>query len=417
MSDVLDLAEKLWRGEATVDTHHPLGTGRGDLVGVRDDVAFWHGFSNSTVVDFGDQLLIVDSGDPIFGPMLRERVRDWRDAVPLSTVVYSHGHIDHVFGVGPFDTEADDHGWARPTVIATSALPKRFDRYKLTAGYNGTINRRQFGIDDLQWPTEYRYPDATYDGVRILEFGAERVELHAARGETDDHTWTWLPDRKVLCCGDLFIWASPNAGNPQKVQRYAAEWAAALREMSALDAEFLLPGHGVPVVGADRVKQALTDTATYLQSLHDQTIEMMNAGARLDEILHTVKPPAELADRPFLHPVYDEPEFVVRNVWRLYGGWWDGNPATLKPAPDDAVAREVIGLAGADAVAKRAEALLAVGDEESLRLAGHLAEWLVQADPSERSRTVKHAVFTARVAFERSTMSKGVFGWAARDSV
>ena len=417
MSDVLDLAEKLWNGEATVDSHHPLGTGRGDLVGVRDGVAFWHGFSNSTVVDFGDELFIVDSGDPIFGPMLRERVRDWRPDVPLLTAVYSHGHIDHVFGVGPFDTEADERGWPRPTVIATTALPKRFDRYKLTAGYNGTINRRQFGIDDLQWPTDYRYPDAVYDGVRVLELGSERVELHAARGETDDHTWTWLPDRKVLCCGDLFIWASPNAGNPQKVQRYAAEWAAALREMSALGAELLLPGHGVPVIGADRVKQALSDTATYLQSLHDQTIEMMNAGARLDEILHTVKPPADLADRPFLQPVYDEPEFVVRNVWRLFGGWWDGNPATLKPAPDAAVAAEVVALAGADAIVKRTEELLAIGDEQSLRVAGHLAEWLVQADPSERSTALKHAVFTTRVAAERSTMSKGVFGWAARDSV
>jgi hypothetical protein len=34
---------------------------------------------------------------------------------------------------------------------------------------------------------------------------------------------------------------------------------------------------------------------------------------------------------------YDEPEFIVRNVWRLHGGWWDGNPATVKPAPERAL--------------------------------------------------------------------------------
>src|SRR2546430_11540937 len=39
-------------------------------------------------------------------------------------------------------------------------------------------------------------------------------------------------------------------------------------------------------------------------------------------------------------------EFVVRNVWRLYGGWHDGNPAHLKPAPDAALAAEVAVLAG-----------------------------------------------------------------------
>lgn len=43
---------------------------------------------------------------------------------------------------------------------------------------------------------------------------------------------------------------------------------------------------------------------------------MMKEGATLDEILHTVRPPQALEDRPHLQPVYDEPELVVRNVWR-----------------------------------------------------------------------------------------------------
>ena len=134
---------------------------------------------------------------------------------------------------------------------------------------------------------------------------------------------TWQPEPRVLCCGDLFIWASPNAGNPQKVQRYPREWAAALRQMLALEAEFLLPGHGFPVMGADRVRQALTDTADLLDSLVDQTLAVMNAGGRLDDAIHAVVPPAELEARPYLRPVYDEPEFIVAHglapVRRLVG--------------------------------------------------------------------------------------------------
>ena len=41
----------------------------------------------------------------------------------------------------------------------------------------------------------------------------------------------------MLHPGDLFIWAVPNAGNPQKVQRFASDWAAALREMAGCGAE------------------------------------------------------------------------------------------------------------------------------------------------------------------------------------
>src|SRR6202022_3886536 len=129
---------------------------------------------------------------------------------------------------------------------------------------------------------------------------------HHARGETDDHTWVWIPSRRVLCTGDLFIWASPNCGNPQKVQRYPKDWAVALRTMAELDAVTLLPGHGLPILGADRVRQALLEAAALLEHLHDSTVAMMNAGATLDEIVHTVHAPPELLERPYLRPVYDE---------------------------------------------------------------------------------------------------------------
>ena len=89
-----------------------------------------------------------------------------------------------------------------------------------------------------------------------LEVGGVELELTHARGETDDATWIWWPARRILFSGDLFFWVAPNAGNPQKVQRYAAEWATALRAMAARGAEILVPGHGAPIFGADRVRDA-----------------------------------------------------------------------------------------------------------------------------------------------------------------
>ena len=172
-----------------------------------------------------------------------------------------------------WEEESPTRGWAAPVVVAHEAVPARFDRYIVTAGYNEVINQRQFGFPGLRWPTEYRYPDRTY--ARHLELDVGGVDLRAATTPGARPTTTpgpgW-PDQKVLCSGDLFIWASPNAGNPQKVQRYPREWAVALREMVALEPEVLLPGHGFPVVGAGRVRQALTDTADLLDSLVDQTL-------------------------------------------------------------------------------------------------------------------------------------------------
>ena len=137
---------------------------------------------------------------------------------------------------------------------------------------------------------------------------------------------------------------------------------------------------------------------------------MMNAGARLDDIVHSVRAPAHLLARPYLQPVYDEPEFVVRNVWRLYGGWDDGNPAHLKPAPEAALAAELARLAGgAGRLADRAAALAAEGE---LALACQLAELAAEAAPAA-IRAVRSAVYTERADRERSTMAKGIYRWAA----
>ncbi|HEV2426887.1 MAG TPA: alkyl sulfatase dimerization domain-containing protein, partial [Acidimicrobiales bacterium] len=338
------MADRLWRGEASTRSHHPV-VSTGDLCEVADSVAFVPTFANCTAVDTGDGLLLVDTASSFTADRLFEQVRGWRRG-RLDTAVFSHGHIDHVFGVGPFEAEAAQAGWPAPRVVAHERVAHRFDRYRLTAGYNEVVNRRQFGIDSIVWPTQYRYPDEEYSETLSLRVGGIDVELRHEMGETDDATVTWLPGLKVLCPGDLFVWSSPNAGNPQKVQRYPREWATALRRMASLGATLLLPGHGLPIAGADRISQALTETAEYLESLVDQVLELMNAGARLAEVIETVTPPAHLVDRPFLQPVYDEPEFIVRNVWRLYGGWWDGNPAHLHPPGARTLAGELSDLVG-----------------------------------------------------------------------
>ncbi|HZJ27493.1 MAG TPA: alkyl sulfatase dimerization domain-containing protein [Acidimicrobiia bacterium] len=411
--ELLSIADDLWTGAIPLEEHHPFNQ-FGELATFDDDVAFVASFANVAAIGTDDGLVLIDTGSPFLAPTAHEALRRWTDR-QLHTAVFTHGHIDHCFGVELYEADAAAAGATAPRVIAHEAIGARFDRYRATAGYNEIINQRQFQSPDLRWPVDYRYPDETFSDKLHLDVGGTRIELHHARGETDDHVWAWVSDRKVLCAGDLFIWASPNCGNPQKVQRYPLEWAVAAREMAGLGAEILLPGHGLPIVGVERVRTALSDVAAFLETLHDQTVAMMNAGARLDEIVNSVEYPEELLAKPYLQAVYDEPEFVVRNIWRLYGGWYDGNPARLKPPADASLAAEVAALAGGpERLAERAATLAAEGD---LRLAGQLAEWATQAEPElPAAHEVRVSVNRARKLAEASTMSKGVFGWAASES-
>jgi len=423
VADLLDLSARMIDGAAPLEELGPVNRITLELSEVADGVALVEAFSHVVAFDSGDGLVLFDASlADLARPVLRA-LRGW-SGERVDTLVYTHGHVDHVGGAAAILAEADEAGWVRPAVVGHEALPARFDRYDLTHGYNEVINARQFGGSGLVratdrqgdvFPHEWVRPNVVYRDRMQLRVGDLEIDLRHARGETDDHTWAWLPDQRVVCTGDFIIWAFPNAGNPQKVQRYPLEWARALRDIAAVEPELLLPAHGLPIAGRERIARVLDEIATALEIIVHDTLALMNEGATLDTIVHTVRVPDDLLERPYLQPVYDEPEFVVRNVWRRYGGWYDGNPSRLKPASDRALADEVAALAGgATALAARA---LELADGDELRLAGHLVDLAALAAPDDREvHAARAEVYTRRRRAETSLMAKAIFGAAASDS-
>jgi alkyl sulfatase BDS1-like metallo-beta-lactamase superfamily hydrolase len=407
------------------DAPGPTNRVTNELSVVADGVSVVESFSHAVSFDTDDGLVVFDTSGDRTGPAVVQAIRGW-SGKRFNTLVYTHGHIDHVGGCGAFCSDASHHGHPVPRIVGHENVPKRFDRYNLTNGYNNLINARQFrgfqrrgygiGSADRFLPVDSLRPDTTYRDAMSLSVGGVEFDLHHAKGETDDHTWAWVPKYKAICAGDFFIWNFPNAGNPQKVQRFPVEWAKAMRDMAGMGAELFLPAHGLPIAGAARIRRVLTEVAEVLEQLVSETLAMMNAGAKLNDVIHTVKvEPARLA-RPYLRPLYDEPEFVVRNIWRLYGGWYDGNPANLKPARESALALELAQLAGGTGMlVKRALELSASGDH---RLACHLVEFAVLAAPDDRAAHAARAqVYQARRDTETSLMAKGIFGYTAGESL
>lgn len=393
----------------------------GELSEVADGIAVVEAFSHVIALRTGDGLVLADTSLGAFGPVVRDALRGWADE-RVNTIVYTHGHVDHVGGARAFVDEAASRGEPAPHVVGHENVPARFDRYDLTNGYNGVVNQRQFGRRGRlgmggatpSWPRDWVQPDTVFREQLQLEVGGTTIQLHHAKGETDDHAWGWLPSPRAILSGDFLTWVFPNAGNPQKVQRYPREWAVALRTMASFEPELLLPAHGLPIAGRERIAGVLDDVASALESLLDQTLELMNRGARLDEIVHTVRVPDDLLAKPYLRPTYDEPEFVVRNIWRMYGGWYDGNPSHLKPPPERELATEIASMAGGPhALADRADALA----ETNPHLAAQLVELAVQAAPDDpRVHSTRALVYGTLRERELSLMSKGIYRAAEDES-
>ena len=267
--DLLDLADKLFTGELPIEAHHPFASS-GKLAEVQPGVAFVDAFANSA------------------GGRHRRRPRRGRHQrrVPrqavhetirtvvgprLDTAIFTHGHIDHVFGVDLYEEEARTNGWAPPPRDrargdrrAVRALPddRRLQRRDQPAAVQGA----RPALAD-------RVPHARRDVPRHDDDHRRRrdFELFHDRGETDDATWVWTPTRKALFAGDMFIWASPNCGNPQKVQRYAR-----LGGRVPQDGRARARGPAARARPADRRRrpraQALTEGAELFETLVEQTL-------------------------------------------------------------------------------------------------------------------------------------------------
>ena len=431
MADLIALSTKV------VDSgraDEPVNRTTGELSEIADGLAMVESFSHVVTWNSGDGIVCFDTSHVNTGQQVVDSIRKWSND-PFNALVYTHGHADHVGGSVAFGANAAALGHKAPRVIGHKNVQRRFDRYRYTNDWNVAINARQFGgirgdlnsvMNDLRpasgGPRLSNFiPEDTLDTTDVVDkfasmkFGDTTVEFHHGKGETDDHLWSWFPQQKWVATGDFVIWNFPNAGNPQKVQRFPIEWAEALRAIIAKEPELLLPAHGLPIAGKERIARVLDEIASALEYLVKSTVEMMNAGETLNTIIHSVKVPEATLGKPYLRPLYDEPEFVVRGIWRQFGGWWDGAPSRLKPATDESLGLELATLAGgAEVLMARAKDLAASGD---LRLACHLADFAGWAAPDEPNIHRDRAeIYETRRKSESSLMAKGIFKGASRES-
>src|SRR5262245_30322497 len=115
MGAVLELAERAWRGELTGTQGQP-----GAAVGFEElapGLAFLAAFSNVALQATDDGVVPIATSSRFHAARLFEETRRWSGA-RVHTAVYSHGHVDHVFGLEAFERDAPERGWPPVHVIA-----------------------------------------------------------------------------------------------------------------------------------------------------------------------------------------------------------------------------------------------------------------------------------------------------------
>lgn len=371
----------------------------------------WLGIGSSSVVITEEGVVFVDV--PLgnrAGQRVVEAIRK-RTQVPIHTIIYTHGHLDHTWGVAPLLSDAQERGHPKPIIIAQELVPKRFDRYQRLRGQHVHINRIQFAIPEGEkvLPPQFFYPDITYSDAMQFKLGGLTFELYHYMGETDDGTWVWVPERKTALIGDLLIGGCPNVGNPFKVQRYTLEWAEALERVAGKNPDFVIPAHG-PVRRGEEARQICLDTAKYLRYIEDEVVRLLNEGCWIEEILERVKIPEDLASKPWLAPVYGHPTFIIHGVHRRYAGWYNGNPSELFPAKSSEIAAEVVRLGRIEQLLQRASKLQ---QEGNIQLALHLVDFVIRGAENDSKRKeallLKANLLDAKADAEPSFIARNIF--------
>ncbi len=372
------------------------------------------GFGNTTFLVGSDGVAVVDPGLFTNGPRVVRELRAVTDE-PVRYVVYTHGHYDHAFGTAALVDEAADRGRTAPTVVGHANVARRFARYQKTAGHLATTFDMQFASwggrgGDVVRHARYYPPTLSYEHGATLSLGDLTLDCRHGLGETDDHTWVWIPERCVIVGGDFIVSSIPNAGTPFRVQRYVLEWAETLEAMAALSPAAVISGHGD--VFADDAREMLLTTARALRWLEDEVVRRLNAGQWYEQIVHEVTLPADLDGSPYLQPIYGCPAFAVHSILRRYTGWYDGNPSMLFPSTRAEIAGEVLGLAGGTApLLARVTALAASGTPDDVQRALHLVDFVIFGGTGAavtEARALKADLLSARAANEPSFVARNI---------
>lgn len=375
------------------------------------------GHSNSIILIGGHSCILIDALDTdVRAERLKEEISRITDK-PVKTIIYTHGHPDHRGGAGAFkDTVEEIIAFAPKTPVLkytdtiVPALNKRASRqfgYELNdeeAITQGIGIREGRAVKDgspafLAPTTLYKenYIKRTIDGVRL--------DMVSAVGETDDQILVWLPEEKVLCCGDNYYGCWPNLSAIRGGQyRDIAAWVESLKLLLSFKASVLLPGHTMPVLGADQVKEVLSSFMGAIDSILQQTLECIRDGLTPDEAVQKVCLPEEFCNLSYVQEFYGTVQWSVRAIYQGYVGWFDGNPSNLNRLPSKKRAENFIALAGGEksVLTKIQEAI----DVSEYQWGAELCDLLIDAGLSTEEACHQKAVCLLALA-EMETSANG----------
>lgn len=387
------------------------------------------GMGNVGVLEGDDGVVIVDTTN---GTEFAERARELIGTLtskPVVAIVYTHHHVDHTAGAAAF-VRREDVASGKVKIVAAENFMREAALENAAVGpMMGVRAAYMYGVllppdaegarfhvgccgFQVAGTNGFIAPNTLVplQGVTEMTLAGYRMQFFHTGGEAASHIAIFLPDQRVVFIGDEVQGPtfpqlhSLRGTRPRDIER----WFGAIDRVRGFDADYVVPGHGQLLAGADYIRRMLTDYRDVMQFVQDQSIRLINMGNTPDELAEKVKLPEALQTEPFGIEYYGNVDVSARNV---YGGaisWWNGDPAELRPTPRlERARRQVELMGGRDKVLAEAERAFAAGDAQ---WAAELTTPLIRIDKDDwTARHLKAAALRQLGYAQTSSSLRGFY--------
>jgi cyclase len=275
--------------EVAEDIYQALGTGN-VMVG-----------SNTAIIINDDDVVIVDSNiSPASAAALAAELKVITPK-PIRYVINTHFHFDHAHGnqIYPADVEVIGHEYTYEMLVDGSSMGRTYQDYTDWIASEPGGAEGQKGLI----PTP---PTATLSDKMTLFRGDREIQLiFFGRGHTGGDVVVYLPAEKILFTGDLLLEGVPFMGDG-----FPSDWIDTLEGIKALEFDIVVPGHGRPFAGRDRIdllQKLLGDIWDKASASCDNRLSAEQAAGQID-----------LTDHATAYPEITGPGAEIATVKRIY---------------------------------------------------------------------------------------------------
>jgi len=216
------------------------------------DDQFW---TNSVMLEGVHEVMLVDAQlTKTNAERLLQAIRETHK--PLSLIYITHEHADHFLGLEVFRA-----AYPSVRIIATSAViarinqvyQEKIDKWKQLLGSDAAT--RVVPIEPLDGDT--------------ITFDRSHIEvLKHIRGDTDENTMLWIPERRILVAGDV-VFNDMHVYTAETDSLARGKWLHSLNAIRAMRPSVVIPGHSKSGARLD-ASTAVDFTETYLRVFEEE---------------------------------------------------------------------------------------------------------------------------------------------------